>query len=167
MDALSGAKLGALCSFAHCLGLQAGTCVRASMRLCTRVPACLCVHAHNRQGPEEGLVCRSAGKSNTFKMPTDLAQIHSASQKGSTADPLRITVSKYDKSQQHQPPPEDDNGYDSPDNRHLQVRRALQSALCNSGMSCILASTAPPAIRGRQRLRQHRQQAPAGAQRAA
>ena len=64
---------------------------------------------------------RSSGKSNTFNMAKDIAQVRSATREGDTSDPLRITVSKFDKTQQHQPPPEDDTTYPSPDNRYLQV----------------------------------------------
>lgn len=79
------------------------------------------VHHHLLTRLSYSVWSRSSGKSNTFNMAKDIAQVRSATREGDVSDPLRITVSKFDKSQQHQPPAEDDNTYPSPDNRYLQV----------------------------------------------
>ena len=53
--------------------------------------------------------------SGSFNMPSDIAAVMNANGKGADAyDPLRITVSKFDKKHMHQPPPEDETTADSP-----------------------------------------------------
>ena len=58
--------------------------------------------------------CRSGSKSKVttsgkFNIPQDLKGIMAANTQKDGADPLRITISKFDKKHWHEPSPEDDN----------------------------------------------------------